>query len=348
MLLAIAGVVASGARPETVVIIVLFAFLSAVAHGWPRALLQGVAAATGGATGLLMIGLRNARVSGLLLPTTFYVKANLTSQFDTNLQHMGFIDLLGHIPLLNSGIVLAALTILCVFLVLPSGRAGRPGAVAGALFLSGTAFCVVSFALVPPVDAVAFYHQRYVLPAVMPMIASMPIIVALLFGRLKGSWAGIAKGAICGALTLGLLLAIPARAARLSNDAHNIDDVQVAFGKALAAVPPSTVLWAIDAGASRYFGHAFVVDMIGLNAPEMLTSHAQAFLDAHHPRYLDLFPGWSQVDRRLPGRLFETSTRYTVTSAASMRLHVLLDCSPPGVNGRFTVRRRVWGFRCSF
>ena len=50
---------------------------------------------------------------------------------------------------------------------------------------------------------------------------------------------------------------------------------------------------------------------------------------------------------RMPAKPFETTTPYTVTSSESMRVHVLVTCTPPGVAGRFVVRGRPWSFRCS-
>jgi hypothetical protein len=109
-------------------------------------------------------------------------------------------------------------------------------------------------------------------------------------------------------------------------------------------------VWVVDAGASRFFGRPFVVDMIGLNTPELLGSNAQAYLDAHPPAYLDVFPGWSRLEVTggdMPATTFEVSTPYTVTSAPSMRRHVLVTCAPPGVEGNFIVRGKRRAFRCS-
>ena len=150
---------------------------------------------------------------------------------------------------------------------------------------------------------------------------------------------------------LGVVLdATPARYRRLSNDARNIDDVQVAFGRALGMAAASDNAWVVDAGASRFFGKPFIVDLMGLNTPEILAPGAQAFLDEHPPRYLDVFPGWSSIEIKaatMPVRSFESSTRYTVTSNPLMRRHVLVSCEPAGTFGRVNVRRRAFTFRCS-
>jgi hypothetical protein len=145
---------------------------------------------------------------------------------------------------------------------------------------------------------------------------------------------------------------MPQRAHHLSNDAQNIDDVQVAFGRALAEYREADTVWVVDAGVSRFFGHAFVVDTLGLNTPQMLGPGAQAYLDLHPPKLLDVFPGWSRIETdahapRLPVRAFETTTPYSVTSMQSMRMHFLFTCAPQGLLGRFFVRSRSFGFRCA-
>ncbi len=146
---------------------------------------------------------------------------------------------------------------------------------------------------------------------------------------------------------------VPARYHHLENDARNIDDVQVALGKSLADADPKDTVWVVDAGAVRYFGSAFVVDMIGLNSDAILESDAQQFLDRHPPRFLEMVPGASVVDevsaRRLVGILYKPSTSYTVSGFPNMPMqqHLLLRCDDAGLQGRILVREREFGFRCA-
>jgi hypothetical protein len=142
----------------------------------------------------------------------------------------------------------------------------------------------------------------------------------------------------------------PARFHRLENDARNIDDVQVAVGLSLRDVPAVTAVWAVDAGAIRYFGAARVVDMLGLNAPALLGPGAQRFLDSESPAILEAVPTWSDV-RFDAGpaadiRLFAPSTSYTVTSFPGMAVHGLVTC-PPGAGGTFLLRARAFRFACA-
>jgi hypothetical protein len=89
---------------------------------------------------------------------------------------------------------------------------------------------------------------------------------------------------------------------------------------------------------------------MGLNSPAMIGAGAQEFLDGHPPAYLDLFPTWSWLEGmngvRLPARLFQTSTPYTVTGAKAMRMHVLATCFPAGVAGHLMLLGRPFSFRC--
>jgi hypothetical protein len=106
----------------------------------------------------------------------------------------------------------------------------------------------------------------------------------------------------------------------------------------------------VDAGASRYFGRAFVVDLMGLNTFELLKPGAQAFLDRHPPSYLDVFPRWSSIELNRHGSMrsqsFVTSTPYTVTSSRAMREHTLVWCEPD-TTGRINVRARTYTFQCA-
>ena len=347
------GAAAIGARPEVAAIAVLLPFLFWISVDRREAVRGASLALGGGVLALAVLGVRNWTISGLTLPATFYVKANRTSPFSSTVQRVGFVDLLGHIPILDSVLVLLIVTIIAVVLfVRPRPGADDADVRAGvALYLSGVAFCAISFALIPPADPPAFYHQRYVLPGVMAAIAAIPLLSHGLLQRLVPRAAQAAT--IVLVLAFGVVCAVgaPGRARRLSNDAQNIDDVQVAFGMALAAQPQTRTVWAVDAGAIRFFGRPFVVDMIGLNSPELLRADAQHYLDVRPPAFLDVFPGWSRLETdvpaRMPARMFETRTAYTVTSSQSMRTHVLVTCEPPGLRGRFVVRGRGWRFQCS-
>jgi hypothetical protein len=344
------GAMSFVARPETALIACGFPFLFLVRLHFRRSVILTASAVAGTLAAVGLVGLRNKAVSGLMMPATFYVKANRGSLLDTSAQIKGFVDLNGHFALVNS-VLMIAFGVAAIVLVWNrrSTALERAGA---AMFATGIAFCAASFALIPPIDPGSFYHQRYVLPALALLIAGLPLILDGLVARLLPRLARFVTAISIGALASVLLVLMPARARLLGNDARNIDDVQVAFGRALADAPATDVAWVIDAGASRYFGRPYVVDMMGLNSPDLLRPDVwPSFLEAHQPRFLDLFPGWSSVvvdsETALPGREFGTTTRYTVSSYPAMRVHVLITCEPPGTTGRMRLLRRSHPFRCA-
>jgi hypothetical protein len=217
----------------------------------------------------------------------------------------------------------------------------------GTLFLSGVAYCGISFFLVEPIDPNAFYHQRYALPGVFLMTAALLLIVGGIV-RHEPRLRLLLPVAVV-TMAVPVALAAPARFTRIASDARNIDDVQVAMGKWLASSPATDNAWVVDVGAVRFFGSAYIVDLVGLNSPELLGRDAQKFLDAHPPKYIDIFKSWSDVARAnavMPARVFQTTTPYTVATYEPMRQHVVLTCEP-GVEGRIETRRGKFDFRCA-
>ena len=342
------GAMAAVARPETPVFVV-FALALAAARRDGAPLKSFLAASIGAAVAMAVVCLRNWFVSGLILPATFYAKVQSSSVMSIDWQMIGFRRLLGSIVLVDQPLILLVLVASAtVLLVRHSTTTG--GRTASALFLAGIMFCIVSFALVHPVDPTAFYHQRYVLPALVPIVAALPILLREMLSDVPGRFAAPALTALLIVMSVLTLVAAPERYRRLSNDTRNIDDVQVEFGRALSAARPSDIAWVVDAGAPRFFGGAYVVDLLGLNTYELLPHNPQAFLDRHQPRYLDVFAGWSSFRggtrlADLPQREFTASTRYTVTSLRGMSRHVLVTCVP-GASGELAVRTKLFAFRC--
>jgi hypothetical protein len=345
------GAMAFVARPETALIACAFPFLFLLRLHFRRSVILTASAAAGTLAAVSLLGLRNKAVSGLMMPATFYAKANRGSLFDTSGQIRGFVDLIGHFALVNSVLTIIAFGVAAAVLIW-SRRSTALERAGASMFATGIVFFAASFALIPPTDPGSFYHQRYVLPALALLIGGLPLIVDGLVARLVPRFARFVTAISIVVLASVLLALTPARARLLANDARNIDDVQVSFGRALADAPATDVAWVIDAGASRYFGRPYVVDMMALNTPELLRPDAwPSFLEAHQPRFLDLFPGWSSIvvesETVLPGREFATTTRYTVSSYPTMRVHVLITCEPPGTAGRMRLLRRSHPFRCA-
>ncbi len=340
------------ARPETAAIAVLLPLVYWIRTQPRVAIKLSLCAFLGAVVSIVVIGTRNILVSGMPLPATFYAKANVASLANFHWQSVGFGRVLDLMPLVNVASVLAVLAGVCA-LALIRPQTTSCGRLAAALYVSGIGFCAISFALVRPIDPPAFYHQRYVLPALLPIVAALPLLAHEMIGwlgRVAHVRAGVAVGVLVIVMSGVLLASAPGRYRRLSNDARNIDDVQVAFGHALARAAPAATAWVVDAGATRYFGRAFVVDLMGLNTFELLKPGAQAFLDRHPPSYLDLFPTWSSIELNghdtIRSQSFVASTPYTVTSIPAMREHTLVSCEP-GLTGRIKVRARTYSFRCA-
>lgn len=342
-------VVAPLARPELASLCYLLPLVLFWRRDHRRLLALGGAAVLGNGVAFGGMALRNLAISGLPLPATFYAKAGAGGLPIPLAEFVGFSQLLGHIAVADSSVLLALLAGVAMWLVLAGPVDADRGAAAA--LLGGLAFCGISFALVRPIDPRALYHQRYVLPVIPLIVAAVPILAAEALRRwFSLRTAGIGVVVLLTLCAASLLIEAPIRYERLANDARNIDDVQVAVGQTLAHAPPTAVVWAVDAGAIRYFGNAFVVDMMGLNNAQMLGSHAQTFLDRHRPRYIEIVPTWSSLDRRaaaqLESRLFAPSTEYTVTSFPAMQRHWLVRC-PPTFAGELRFRGRRFHFSCA-
>ena len=322
-----------------------------------RCMLQlAVAAALGTGLSFGAVAFRNLTVSGRPLVSTFYAKAGGGELSIPVAQLVGFNGLLGNFPIVDSSVLMSvALVAAVMFLLRVTGNDSER--LAGAAFTTATVFCAVSFVLVRPEDPDSLYHQRYVLPVLPLFVASSPVLLA---GALKCWLPARCRPVLISIIMMVLMIVSlvvdgPKRYKHLSNDARNIDDIQVALGKSLATVPSDQSVWVTDAGAVRYFGSAFVVDLLGLNTDAMLGPAAQEFLNRHPPRFVEIVPGWAGLDKesqvRLRGRLFAPSTRYTVSgySDVPMQRHLLINCNDPSIQGTVFLVKKGTGykFRCS-
>ncbi len=341
--------VAALARPELAVVSISVPFVMCLRRDRGRAsTVAGAMVGNGVAFGLLAT--RNLVVSGLPLPATFYAKVGGGGVGPGEAVWMGFADLLGRVAIADSPLIIGALLVVSgVQLWIKNAQRGQM--IAASAFLSGLLFCAVSFLLVTPRDPDAFYHQRYILPVVPLIVAPIPLLAdEVIRWCLAAPQRRLGRIAFLGLLGASLVIGAPERFRRLANDARNVDDVQVAVGRFLAPASSSDVVWAVDAGAIRYFGNAFVVDMMGLNSWQLLGSRAQQYLDAHQPDFIEVVPGWSSLDeessRQLRGVHFGPSTEYTVTSFSPMQNHWLVRCDPGAWAGRFVIGPRSFLFAC--
>ena len=312
------------------------------------------ATALGTAASFGLMAIRNMAVSGRPLVATFYAKAGSGGLSIPAAETMGFDSVLANFPIADSSLLMGGAMVAGVGM-LYSRRVEAGERLAGAGFVTAVMFCAVSFALVRPTDPGALYYQRYVLPVLPLLVGSAPLLLSVglkrvLQNRTAQAWVW---SVLLGLMVLTMAVDGPGRYRQLENDARNIDDVQVALGKSLAGAASDESVWALDAGAVRYFGTPFVVDLLGLNTDALLGPDAQGFLDRHPPRFIEVLPGWSGLDetsqQRLRGRVFAPSTTYTVSGVPEipMQRHLLVRCDDSTLRGTIFVRQRRFTFRCA-
>jgi hypothetical protein len=349
--LAILGALAYAARPETAAMAVVLPVAFWARTDYKAALRLGAAGLAGAVMCVVVLGIRNHAVTGMYLPATFHAKVTPDDQVSGSTYALrslvaGFADMLGYMPLFGFAEVTAIAAMTSIMLLLRKG-APELARIGATFFLTGVVYCAISFLLVEPIDPTAFYHQRYALPGVFLMAVALILIVGGLVRQERRLRLLLPVAVVIAAVAVAT--AAPKRFVRLASDARNIDDVQVAMGRFLHSAAPGENAWIADVGAVRFFGQAYVVDLVGLNSPELFGPAAQRFLDEHPPRYLDVFKSWSEVPRAdavMPVHVFQTTTPYTVSSFTLMRQHFLLTCEP-GIAGRIETRRGKFTFRCA-
>lgn len=178
-----------------------------------------------------------------------------------------------------------------VLVGLIAGRAGRLRWLALALVLHP-----VAVALVAPYRGPGFQTGRY-----SAHLLPLAVVVALIgLGRLL-PWLATRPGRVAAAslLLAGLVLRLPGEADAYAWGVQNINAMQVALGRWVAArTPPDTLIALNDVGALSYFGQRRVIDLMGLATPEILPYRRQGpdgvlrYLRQRCPEYLVIFPDW--------------------------------------------------------
>jgi hypothetical protein len=193
------------------------------------------------------------------------------------------------------------------------------------------AFLLANLALIDPADPDALYHRRYLYPA-LPLLAVAAAIGAWRFGeilpaRLRSlpAWTVAAAGLAGAVATVGPV------SERLQNDVRNVHEVQRAMGEWIArSTAPGTWVAASDVGAVRYFSDRPVIDLMGLNTPELYWEK-ETFVADHPVRVLAVMPLWLRfrADERLRVLARMRTDRYTVTSWPEMAEQEILTCTRP-------------------
>jgi hypothetical protein len=221
-------------------------------------------------------------------------------------------------------------------------RSARPHLLRTALpLIAAVAFLLANLLLIAPIDPAAFYHQRYLLPAVPLLLVALAIGGFGWGARLPKRFAALPIAALLALAAVGAVRTIGPESRHLHNDVRNINEVQRRIGERLrASLPPGTWVAATDAGAVRYFSRLPVLDVLGLNTPQMLQPD-ESFLRAHPVAAIVLLPAWFRVlDQEKIVPVFGATTEgYTVTSDRTMGAQVVLEALPEAVeNGPARVR----------
>jgi hypothetical protein len=264
----------------------------------------------------------------------------------------GFQRVFGRVAGVDSSILLAAGAVIALSVAL--GRPAPPRlARAAAAVLGGLGLAAAAFAVAPPVDASAFAQQWPALPAVALVLAGLPPLLWDALDRLaRGRRTRIATAAALLALVaLSVVVSARFRYGILSSDARNLDEVHVAIGRQLASASPADVVWAVEGGAMRYFGNAFVVELADTLGSPRARANGQGLLDRHPPRYIEAVAGWVDVRAQTPTRLevlpFAPFSAYTLTSFPARQRHALVVCGDASVSGLLAFEGRSFSFRCA-
>ncbi len=192
--------------------------------------------------------------------------------------------------------------------------------------VAGVSFVLAVAVASAPIDPAAFYHVRYDLPAV-PLLAAGLVLAASHGGaHLERLWRQLPVALVLAVALLGSAATLVPAARHYHNDVRNINEVQVAMGCWLDThLPADARIAATDAGAVRYFGRRPVVDVMGLNTPDLYWDR-ERFVLANPVDAAAFMLAWQRpVDRRalLIYQQFTTAD-YTVTSFPAMAQQVVL------------------------
>ncbi|MHA1344234.1 MAG: hypothetical protein ACTSQG_09620 [Promethearchaeota archaeon] len=201
------------------------------------------------------------------------------------------------------------------------------------LFVSiGIVYLLGNLILIPPWDTAAFYHIRYLIPAI-PFI-----YLSLLIGNYNGliyitkkaikqkrRWILAVREIYLIFLIFSLFLCsykgIIHWQAKFYNDCRNINELQVNIGKKINFIfSKDSKIGTIDAGAIRYFGNRYTIDLMGLN-----TNYKRFFQENNCLDALVLMPAWVVLPRE--HKLFVVyscmTKNYQVTSNPNMGIQVI-------------------------
>jgi len=343
---------AGATRPECAAVIALGAAAAAAWSPAPRRLSAvGRFLAAPVAVGAAFVAY-DLWASGAPLPSAFYAKSSFTAGALPGRAVRAVTGILSQAPPFGTGVAWLAVLGWWPFASgkKPRGRrdaAPAPSAMhAAAPGIAAAAFLLANLALIDPVDPAAFYHVRYLLPAVPVLLVSLALGTVRLGALLPARWRTAPVIALGALSIVGAAASIVPASRHLHNDVRNINEVQRRIGDHLHdTLPADTRIATSDAGAVRYFSRLPTTDVTGLNTPAM--RHADdAYLRTHAARALVLLPAWYRTpDAALLEETFRAGTEnYTVTSNPAMALQVVLRLKEDAAADGGVRRVRFAGF----
>jgi len=285
--------------------------------------------------GSLFIGW-NLIVDGRPFPATFYMKSGLFAHFPLlDRVRTAFKMITADIPLAG-GVAWLGLFGLAFFRK-PERRWFC------VIFFSAVLYTLGQVMIIPPSDPQAFYYIRYLLPAIplfwVPLMAGLWAVLMFLWRQPHSFHGKILASGLVGisvfAIAFFLILGYISWSAKYADDCRNINEVQVALGRDIdAAFASGARIGTVDAGAVKYFGQRFTLDLMGLNAPRLFQDRAMP-LDA-----LVLMPAWMKglQDPRLEEVGRRSTLDYCVTSNPAMNTQIVMACRASVENSEISLR----------
>ncbi len=273
------------ARPEAALAAVALVALSTALHrpvdrpAWFKRALQLGGPAL--AFGLLVVS-RNLAVTGHALPATYYAKVTEVSWAETPQRLWHALQyVLGKTPPVAHGLGLP-------FLLGLAARRHWPSLLP---FVASFAYLLAHVRVSALGEPDVFYAVRYLLPIV-PTLTLALVLGALALGEHLRERLRVLPLALLVLLALTQAgMTLQHVSWKLANDTRNIDEVQCAAGRWIAAhVPADRRVATVDAGAVRYFGNRWTLDLMGLNTPMMLWQPA-AYTRSHPVVAAVIVPG---------------------------------------------------------
>lgn len=327
---------AVSARPESAAVVAAVACAVLLGRGeapWRRL----VRAARVAAPAVLVAGAWAAyglAVRGRVLPTTYELKEQSSWSALPGRFGVALTELLAQVaPFAGAAGLVAWTGVLAALVLRKDGRRARVASVAGLAYLAANLW------VIDPEDPAAFYHLRYLLPAVPLLVVGAALGAGRIGERLPRRFAALPELALAAAGAFGVARTLVPIARHYHGDVRSIDAVQRAMGEWIAAhVPPGAWVAASDVGAVRYISDRPVVDVMGLNTPA-LYDDSEAFVRRHPVAAAALMDVWFlPVEQDVLERAVQLRAEdYGVTSDPRMAIQSVWTCPPLGA----ATRRRV-------